>query len=195
MLQPATIQFLINHFKRSININDEEAGIISEAFSELILKKKKDVLIPGDICRRIYLVKQGCLRSYQIDQKGVEQIYQIAIEHNWISDLFSFISQKPSEMYIETIETADIIYIDVQDLEQLYLKVPKLERFFRILFQNAYVATLQRLNSSKNESAETRYNNLIKNQPQLIQRVPLIHIASYLGITPESLSRIRKQHN
>ncbi|MBI3882713.1 MAG: Crp/Fnr family transcriptional regulator [Sphingobacteriales bacterium] len=109
-----------------------------------------------------------------------------------VSFLYSFITQTPSEFAIEAIEDTEVLLISAFDLDNIYLKVPVMERFFRKLFEKGYTYTLKRLNSRQSEPADVRYKKLIDTQPDLLQRIPLIYIASYLGITPESLSRIRK---
>lgn len=192
MISP-TKNKLIYYIKKWTNITADEGAIIHSAFEETSLKRKKDLLVAGEVCNYIYFITKGCLRSYYIDDKGSECIYQIRMDNNWISDLESFFSKKPSKHYIEALEETHLIRISADNLEELYKKVPALERYFRILFQKAYLNSLERLNQTMWESAVDRYNNMLKEHPTMFQRVPLVHIASYLGITPESLSRIRKQ--
>ncbi len=184
---------LLYYFKKWVNITEPEEQIILSSFEETSIKKKKDLLVPEDTCKYIYFIVKGCLRSYFVDNKGVEHIYQIRMDNNWISDLESFFSQRPSKYYIEALEDSQLLRISFEKLEQLYIEVPGLERYFRILFQKAYVNALQRLNDTMWESAVDRYEIMLKEQPDMFQRVPLVYIASYLGITPESLSRIRKK--
>lgn len=133
------------------------------------------------------------MRAYTIDDKGAEHILMLASEDWWISDLFSFLSVTPSAMHIDALEDSEIISIEKPDLEKLYIEIPKLERLMRILFQKAFVAQQQRILASISQSAEERYTSFIKKYPSLEQRIPQTQIASYLGITPETLSRVRKQ--
>jgi CRP-like cAMP-binding protein len=184
---------LMYYIKKWVDINEEEEGIIRSAFDPFSVKKKKDLLKPDEVCKYLYFVVKGCLRSYYIDTKGIEHIYQIRLDNSWISDLESFFSQRPSKYYIESLEDSDLLRISIDRLEQLYDDVPRLERYFRILFQKAYVNALERLNATMWESAVDRYNDMLKEHSDIFQRVPLVYIASYLGITPESLSRIRKK--
>ena len=185
---------LIYYIKKWVNnISEEDEELILSAFEPLFVKKKKDLLEPDETCKYIYFVIKGCLRSYYVDTKGIEHIYQIRLDNSWISDLESFFSQRPSKYYIETLEDSELLRISYDRLEQLYDEVPKLERYFRILFQKAYINALERLNATMWESAVDRYNNMLKEHSDIFQRVPLVYIASYLGITPESLSRIRKK--
>jgi len=185
---------LIYYIKKWVDVSEEDEGIILSAFDPISVKKKKDLLEPGEVCKYIYFIVKGCLRSYYVDTKGVEHIYQIRLDNSWISDLASFFSQRPSEYYIESLEDTELLRVSFDRLEQLYNEVPKLERYFRILFQKAYVNALERLNATMWESALDRYNDMLKEHSDIFQRVPLVYIASYLGITPESLSRIRKKN-
>ncbi|MCY1719004.1 Crp/Fnr family transcriptional regulator [Prolixibacteraceae bacterium Z1-6] len=184
---------LMYYFKKWSDISEDDETIILSAFETTSIKRKKDLLVTGDVCQYLYFITSGCLRSYYVDEKGVEHIYQIRMDNNWISDLESFFSQRPSKYYIEALEDSQLLRISTERLEQLYTQVPKLERYFRILFQKAYINALERLNATMWESAVDRYNNMLKEHPDMFQRVPLVYIASYLGITPESLSRIRKK--
>lgn len=183
---------LIYYINKWTGIKEEEEVVILSAFEPISVKKKKDLLEPGEICKYIYFVVKGCLRSYYVDSKGIEHIYQIRLDNSWISELESFFSQRPSKYYIETLEDSELLRISFDRLERLYNDVPKLERYFRILFQKAYINALERLNATMWESAVDRYNELLKEHSDIFQRVPLIYIASYLGITPESLGRIRR---
>ena len=184
---------LIYYIQKWVDVNEAEEHLILEAFEPIAVKRKKDLLIPGEVCRYVYFIISGALRSYYVDEKGVEHIFQLSLENNWISDLESFFSQKPANYYIESIEESSLLRISYERLETLYAQVPKLERYFRILFQKAYINALQRLNETMWDSAEERYNDMVRENCTILQRVPQTYIASYLGITPESLSRIRKK--
>lgn len=184
---------LIYYLSKWTTVTEQEELIINSAFEEVSIKKKKDILEPDNVCHYIYFIVKGCFRSYSVDEKGLEHIFQIRMENNWISDLESFFTKNPSNYYIEALEDAQLLRISTESFDQLLKDVPSLERYFRILFQKAYLNSLKRLNSTMWESAIDRYNELLIGNPELFQRVPLVYIASYLGITPESLSRIRKQ--
>lgn len=184
---------LIYYIQKWVDLSEDEANQILAAFETLAVKKKKELLVPQEICRYVYFITSGSVRSYHVDQKGVEHIYQLRLENSWISDLESFFSQNPSNYYIESMEDSTLLRISHERLETLYAEVPKMERYFRILFQKAYVNALQRLNSTMWDTAEARYNEMVKENCDILQRVPQTYIASYLGITPESLSRIRKK--
>lgn len=192
-MMTSTNNKLIYYLSKWTTVTEQEELIINSAFEEVSIKKKKDILEPEKVCHYIYFIVKGCFRSYSIDDKGLEHIFQIRMENNWISDLESFFTKKPSNYYIEALEDAQLLRISTESLDQLLKDVPSLERYFRILFQKAYLNSLKRLNSTMWESAIDRYDELLIGNPELFQRVPLAYIASYLGITPESLSRIRKQ--
>jgi CRP-like cAMP-binding protein len=157
------------------------------------IKKRKSLLAEGDISRYIFFVEKGALRSYTVDKKGTEHVVQLVVEGYWVGDLCSFISHLPGNINIEAIEDSEVLLLAYKDLELLYEEIPQMERFFRQLFQQAYVTLQQWHNAAKSEQAEEIYMQLINEHPFIVARVPLIYIASYLGITPESLSRIRKK--
>lgn len=183
---------LLYYFRKWTEITEQDEAVIMSAFEKTSIRKKKDLLVAGTVCEHIYFITEGCLRSFYIDSKGNEHIYQIRMDNSWISDLESFFTQSPSKYNIEAIEDSEMLRISFNRLEQLYSEVPKLERYFRILFQKAYINALNRLNATMWKTAKDRYDEMLKEQPDMFQRIPLIYIASYLGITPESLSRIRK---
>ena len=184
---------LLYYFNKWSDLSEEDESIIISAFEPVTIKKRKDLLVSGQVCNYLYFITKGCLRSFYIDSKGIEHIYQIRMDNNWISDLASFSSQSPSKYNIEALEDSHLLRISNERMEKLLQEIPRLERYFRILFQKAYINALNRLSATMWETAMDRYNDMLKEHPEVFQRVPLIYIASYLGITPESLSRIRRQ--
>ncbi|WP_423147492.1 Crp/Fnr family transcriptional regulator [Rubrolithibacter danxiaensis] len=186
-------ELLKANVNRRVQLTDAEFETVSGFFKVRVLKRKEYLLTAGDISYFSAFVNKGCLISYYLDEKGIARVIQFAIEDHWVGDLYSLITHKPSEIYIEALEDSELLILSANDQEKLYQEVPKMERMFRLLVQNAYVATQRRLNSALSISADERYLELLKKYPGITQRVPLAHIASYLGITPESLSRIRKQ--
>ena len=184
---------LLYYLNKWTTINKEDEVKILSAFEPISIKKKKDLLVAGQVCDYMYFITTGCVRSFYIDSKGIEHVYQIRMDNNWIGDIDSYYTRQKSKYNIEALEDTNLLRITVDRMDQLFIEIPALERYFRILFQKAYINALNRLNATMWDTAIDRYNNMLKEHPEIFQRVSLVHIASYLGITPESLSRIRKQ--
>jgi CRP-like cAMP-binding protein len=184
---------LFNNFNKYARLTEEEFEEVEKLLIKRIVKKKRTLLAEGDVSRYIYFIEKGAMRSFTVNKDGVEHVVQLAIEDHWIGDLYSFVAQAPGNINIEAIEDTEVWLLPHHDLELLYEQVPALERYFRQLFQRAYVVLQQRFNLTLSHNADERYRVLIKDHPQIAARIPLIYIASFLGITPESLSRIRRQ--
>ncbi len=186
-------QLLLKNLARFISLDkDEEAYLISKLKIKK-LRKKQYFLQEGDVCKYQGFVFKGCLRAYEVDEKGVEHVVQFSPEDWWIGDIYSFYTSQPSRLNIEALEATELFIFDKDVFEDLYINIPKMERYFRLLMQNALISLSQRVVSSLSKSASERYCEFINRYPQIEQRVPNHQIASYLGIKPESLSRIRKQ--
>jgi CRP-like cAMP-binding protein len=186
-------ELLFRSFDEKIELSEEEKELCKTFFTPKKLRKRQYILQEGDVCKNIAFVEKGMLRSYSIDEKGNEHIVQFAFEGWWISDQYSFLTGEPAQYNIDALEDSELLLLSKQAEEQLLRKMPKLERYFRILLQNSLIAMQKRLISSFSESAEERYNKLIEVCPSIPRRVPQHMMASFLGITPETLSRIRKQ--
>jgi CRP-like cAMP-binding protein len=178
---------------RHIQLADEEKEWLWQVVTVRKYRKRQYVLQAGDICRHETFVVSGCLRAYYIDDTGTEHIIMFAVEDWWTSDLLSFLTQTPAKLNIDALEDTEVLQIEHAALETLYTKIPKLERFFRIMMQNAYIAQQQRILFNISKTAKERYLYFIEKYPNLEQRLPQHQIAAYLGITPEFLSQIRKQ--
>lgn len=186
-------EVLKNHLLSKTYIPDEEFNRIADA-AEVKQFSKKDILFhAGKQCANLFFVNKGALRSFSTDENGIEHTLQFAFESYWISDLYSYVTGKPAVYTIEAIEESEVLEFSKNKFEVMLDDIPQLERHWRLLLQNAYIAAQDRLNSTLSETADKRYEELIERFPNIIQRVPQIYIASYLGITPESLSRIRKK--
>lgn len=184
---------LFDNFNKYAKISEADLEQIEKLMVKRFVKKRRSLLNEGDISRYIYFVEKGALRSFTIDKEGVEHVVQLALEDHWVADLSSFVTQKPGNISIEAIEDTEVLLLPHHGLEVLYNQVPAMERYFRQLFQRAYVNAQHRFNSTVSQNAEERYRQLLSDLPAVAARVPLTYIASYLGITPESLSRVRKQ--
>ena len=184
---------ILQNVKKHIDLDSDEAGYFTSLLQKKILSRKEYVLKEGQACTIINYIQKGSLRAFYRDRDDNESIIMFAINDWWVTDMYSFTTEKPAVLNINALEESIIFQLQKRDLEQLYKKVPKFERFFRILMQNAYVREQLRIVENLSMPAEQRYNNFIKKYPQFTKRVTLKQIASYLGITPEFLSVIRKK--
>lgn len=175
-----------------VSITDEEFDQICSFFTIKKLRKKQFFLNQGDVCRHLVFVNSGCLRSYLLDEKGQERIIQIAIEDTWISNMTSMMSGEPSLLDIDAIEDSELLVISKDDREKLFEEVPKFESYFRIMHQQSFIEQQKRITSAIIHSAIKKYNDFLDRYPKLANRVPQHMVASYLGISPETLSRARK---
>ena len=187
-------ELLFSNFERhGVKLNDKETGLLLPKLFYRKVKKKQLVSAAGEICNFNGFVLKGCLKAYSIDEYGAEHITYFAIEDWWISDIYSFISQTPSQLNIEALEDSELVYFTFKSREEALEEVPKLEKYFRILFEKSLVANHQRLLNTLSLSAAEKYSEFVKKHKKLSERVPQVQIASYLGITPEHLSKIRHE--
>jgi CRP-like cAMP-binding protein len=186
-------ELLREHITRRIDLTDEEFNLCTTFFTHRRLRKKQFLVQEGEPGKYIAYVIRGCLRTYTVDEKGEEHVIEFAIEDWWASDLRSFLSGEPATFNIDAIEDSRLLLLDRESREGLLRAVPKMERFFRLLQEANYVATHRRIGESLSKTAEERYLSFMKTYPELVRRIPQKHIASFLGITPQSLSRIRKE--
>lgn len=145
----------------------------------------------GTVCRQSFFVNSGILRSFTINDHIVEHVLNIACQGWWISDMYSLISQKPGDLFIDVVEDAEVVILLKEDQELLYREIPKLERFFRILVENALVANQQRIMDKLSLTAEARFEKFCAKYPGLVAQLPQRMIASYIGVTPEFFSRMK----
>lgn len=186
------IDKLIVHFRKSITLTDNEAEIVGECFTIVELKKKEILLFVGDYSSHMRFISDGCLRSYYMDGEAKEHIIQFGIEDWWINDLYSYLTNTPSKQFVQAIENSVVLQIHKDKLNELYNNVPAVERFFRFKFEKAYVSLQERTINTMSKTAEERYIEFRSKYRNIEQRVPQYMVASYLGITPEFLSKLRK---
>jgi CRP-like cAMP-binding protein len=184
---------IIDNIKKHITLGDKEECHFLSLLVKKEVKKKEMILQEGEPCEVISYVSQGVLRAYYRDRDLNESIIMFAIHDWWVTDMYSFSSGKPAMLNIDALETSTIFQLKKNDLDNLFVEIPAFEKFFRIMMQNAYVREQLRIIQNLSMPAEERYLNFLEKYPQFASRVPLKQIASYLGITPEFLSVLRKK--
>ncbi|MFT5725234.1 MAG: CRP-like cAMP-binding protein [Bacteroidia bacterium] len=184
---------LIDYFNQLLPVNDAEVAIIEDVFKERTIKKRQFILQEGDVCIYNSFVVEGCFKMYLVDEKGKAHNLQFAIENWWIGDIGSFHNESPSKLYIEAIENAVILQIKKEDLIKLFVEHPKFNRIFRVITENALVGSQRRILQHISSTAEERYTDFMERYPHFFNRISNVQIASYLGVTPEFLSTIRKR--
>ncbi len=192
-LTQASIEPLFNYFDRLIPLSKEEKDLAADRFHSRLFRKRQYVLQEGDVCTQFNFVVRGCLRMYKIDEKGNTHILQFAPENHWINDLGSFHTVKPSALCIDALEDTVVLQIHQSDLISLYKAAPKFDRIFRVLVENAFIRMQDRLLQNISSTAEERYQSFLDVYPHLINRLSQVQIASFLGITPEFLSKLRNK--
>lgn len=182
---------LLLHIRRFVPLSEEGEELILKGLKAKKLKKKEHLWQPGQICTAHAFVVKGCIRMYITDMDGDQQTQQFAIENWWITDYTSFNLQKPTSYSVQAVEETEVILLDHQVLENLCVQIPSLERYFRKITQKALGAAQQRIQYIYSMSKEERYRHFAGLFPEFVQRVPQYMLASYLGFTPEFLSKIR----
>lgn len=187
------INVLLSYIQEKVSLTDMDKEAIGTFFIQKKLRKRQYLLQEGDICKHLVFVAKGLLRTYNVDDKGDEHMSIFGWEGWWLSDFNSFLTTEPAVFNIDAIEDSELMMISLADYNALTIAVPVMDRYFRILFQNSLVTKERRLMSSITHTAEEKYIRLAESSPQIIERIPQNLIASYLGIAPETLSRIKKK--
>ncbi len=184
---------IIKNIAKHITLDDDEKEYFLSILHYKKLERGKVLLSYGEIAKSQFFVIDGCLRNYSIDEQGKEHIIAFACKDWWLSDLYSYITETPAEHSIDALIPTEVFEIMKWDMEKVFERIPKFERFFRILFQNSMVSQMSRIRQVISVPAEERYKVFIKQYPGIYEQIPLKHIASYLGISPEFLSKIRNK--
>lgn len=192
--QLGNLKNLLRHLQTYIPISEEEFQQMAMYFEYFEAKKKQSLNSFKNISNYNFFVVQGCLNMYFINDKGENQSVQFAIENWWIGDLLSSYRNKESVFYIQAVEDCKIVSISKKNQEKLLTEFPKVERYFRIIYQIAYGASLYRIKYLYQASKAERYFHFVKTHPEFAQRVPQYLIASFLGLTPEYVSEIRAKN-
>jgi CRP-like cAMP-binding protein len=184
---------ILENISKHVTLTSQEQELFLSKTEIHHYKAKTILLNSGAICKHSYFVNSGILRSFNINDNIVEHVLTFACEGWWIGDMYSLLSQKPGNLFIEVLEDAEVILLSKENQEVLYQEIPKLERFFRILTENSLVANQERLIDNLSLTAEERFEKFCKKYPTLIQKIAQKQIASYLGVTPEFFSKMKSR--
>lgn len=186
---------LLNYIGNFVELTPEEESLLSSKVVYKKYLKNQYILQEGNISKAASFIISGCTKTFFIDNKGQEYIVVLAIEGWWIADIESFLRQKPSKYNVLCLEDTEVLQLNNNSIEELYKDIPKLERFWRIMMENAYIASQKRVLINLTLTAKERYLIFKKSYPKIESRIPQYLIASYLGITKEFLSKIKSQLN
>lgn len=184
-------QNLTEYIRRYIDISVTEIDLFATFLKPKKVKKKEYLLLAGEVCKARYYITKGCLRLYYIDNKEKEQIVHFGIDNWWITDYDSLINCIPSKLYVQAIEDTEILELHQESFEKACIELPKIERLFRIIMEKTYIASQKRMEYMFSLSGEELYAHFIAKNIEFAQRVPQYMLASYLGMTPEFISKIR----
>ena len=187
------LQPLLDYIQQYIKLTKEEESLLLSKITVRKFRKSDFIVQNGEVCRFENFILSGCVKTYFIDQNGQEIIVMLAIENWWTADLGSFIAREPAKLNVQCVEKTELAQIHYDDLQELYQQIPMLERFFRLIIQQAFVAAQNRIIRNYCEPAKERYLQFREQYAAIEQRVPQYMVASYLGITKEFLSKIRHQ--
>lgn len=180
------------YFEKILTLKDDEKEELRSRVRERHIRRRQFVLQQDDICKQYTYIVSGCFRMFSVDGKGAEHNIQFAAENDWISDIGSFYSEKPSKLYIEAIEPSLVLQIEKTDLLFMYTHFSRINRNFRVVIENKFVELQNRVLQNISSTAEERYTAFVEQYSDLSNRLPSTQIASYLGVTPEFLSKVRK---
>ena len=184
---------ILQNIAKHVSLTSEEETLFLSKTETKFVKAKTILLSSNEIAKHTYFVNSGILRSFNINDNIIEHVLHFACEGWWIGDMYSYISQKPGNLFIEVLEDAELVIITKPNQEELYLQIPKLERFFRILAENSLVSHQERLMDNLSLTAEERFEKFCAKYPTLIQKISQKNVASYIGVTPEFFSKMKSK--
>lgn len=184
---------ILGNLNKYIALNPEEIQTFTQSLRKNQVKKRQFIVQPGFTCTHQTYVVKGSLRGYLVANDGLEYTIQFALEDWWISDFNSYINQIPASLFVEALEDSLLLQLAYDDAEALCRQNPKFEHFFRVVAQKSFAFSQRRLLSNLSKTAEERYLEFQEMYPEIVRRVPQYALASYLGMTPEFLSKIRRR--
>ena len=187
------MNLLLKNISKHVSLTPEEEERVLFYTETHHYKSKTILLHSGEVCIQSYFVINGILRSYSVDENGTEHVVSFACSEWWIADMYSYLSQRPGQLFIEVNEDADVVVLTKENQEKLYAEVPKLERYFRILIENSLIANQERLLDNFSFTAEARYDKFSKKFSSILAHIPQKQIASYIGVTPEFFSKMKSR--
>lgn len=186
--------YLTDHIQKYIKLEEADIDLINEYVSSVSIKNKEYILEEGQICKSYFFVEEGCLRMFFYNDKGAEQTTYFALENWWITDFSGFSDQRQSQYNIQAVGKTEILVLDFSKMDELLDRLPKLEKYFRIVMQKNIAASQERIKLLYQLSKEELFLHFNKSFPHFVQKVPQYMLASFLGLTPEYLSEIRKKN-
>jgi len=187
------MELVLENIEQHVTLTTQEQELFLSKIEVHHYKAKTILLNSGAICKHSYFVNSGILRSFNINDNIVEHVLSFACQGWWIGDMYSLLSQKPGNLFIEVLEDAEVVLLSKENQEILYREIPKLERFFRILTENSLVANQERLMDNLSLTTEERFEKFCRKYPTLLQKVQQKQVASYLGVTPEFYSKMKSR--
>lgn len=184
---------ILQNISKHVSLTPEEEKFFLTKTETKLVKAKTILLSSGEVSKQTYFVNSGILRSFNINDNIIEHVLHFACEGWWIGDMYSYISEKPGNLFIEVLEDAELTTISKENHQELYHQIPKLERFFRILAENSLVSHQERLMDNLSLTAEERFEKFCTKYPTLIQKISQKNIASYIGVTPEFFSKMKSR--
>lgn len=187
------MDLLLKSIAKHVDLTEEEKDFLCSKVTKKTFKAKELLLKENEICHQSFFVLDGILQSYNIDEQGVKHTLSLATSGWWMADMYSFLSGKPGQLFIEAIENTTVLCLRKEDQQLLFDQIPKIDRYFRILIENSLIANQQRIIDNLSLTAEERYERFCQKYPTIKDKVPQIHIASYLGVTPEFFSKMKRK--